>query len=240
MMSRVRPLPEPHNTIDREAGTNFTNSEASGVLSDLELNEPDMVPFGYIAAFVVIFLVAALTFGRRGNASKLDDRPATPYSGFALWQPFQQVPNRVANQSRQGGIAGVITATLGFVLTLLAVVVYARGRFIELAAMQRVALVIAATGQATMVLGILLQLVYRSRALRRSDSTSGNNSPAMPQTMWPSVLPVVPLSTPYSWPVAMPVTTNAGHSSGQIAQLKAQLNCLSQQLDHLSAPPPPG
>jgi hypothetical protein len=141
-----------------------------------------------------------------------------------------------AASNHTGGTAGTITATIGLAVLAVGIAALVRSHWFGQFALRRPGMVIAAVGQGILLLGLSAQAVYKARHAIRSGSNGISRlpPPANPYAgVWPGVVPVLPLHAGYSWPVTVPVAGSSGSHPGQIAQLKAQLACLSQQLDQL-------
>jgi hypothetical protein len=100
----------------------------------------------------------------------------------------------------------------------------------------RPGVMIAAAGQFVLLLGIVaLTLQSRRSASGQTGVGSGlaHGSAVAAQPVVAGTVPYLPLGASHPWSTATSAGAGHGHQSGQIAQLKAQLACLAQQLDHL-------
>lgn len=136
----------------------------------------------------------------------------------------------------RGGLFGALTTTIGLAIIAVGGMAVLRAYAAQHTALMRPGVMIAAIGQFILLLGIVaLTVQSRRQANARTGSALGLVH-AEAIAMLPAVagtVPCMPLGTPYAWQAGTPSIGGQGNQSGQIAQLKAQLACLSQQLDHL-------
>jgi len=134
------------------------------------------------------------------------------------------------------GMLGAMTTVIGLAIVAVGAMAVVRGHWGDHPLLYRPGLMVAAVGQVILLGGIVMLAGQGSRAttvrttweadiiesqldrLRGAVAATAGGAAYSPASAWP----------------AQPSATGHPNVSGQIAQLKAQLACLAQQLDHLS------
>jgi hypothetical protein len=181
---------------------------------------------------IVLVTTRSAPEGRRDpypyGVSNAGDRSSWHYSAGA-----GTAPNTTVSSGRFIRTFTISFAIVGLLFVAIAFVVFGRGISDDRVELRRTGALISAVGQ-----GILLVSLIAHAACKRrpAEPFTGPSVPIAPQpgpaqTAWSSMVPFLPLNV--AWPLSQNGLLGWGGNSGQIAQLKAQLACLSQQLDHL-------
>jgi hypothetical protein len=168
----------------------------------------------YLTLAVLSVATLALLFARRGSirhSTNPGAQSAPVFPGLALWPPpvaaeRESIDDSVAS-NHAGATAGTIMATVGLAVLAVGIVALVRGHLFGQFMLRRPGLFIAAVGQGILLLGLVAQAVYRSRQAVRPRNIASPNSSANP--IWPSVIPIVPLSAGFAWPASMPVVASS-------------------------------
>jgi hypothetical protein len=184
----------------------------------------------YLNMVVLLIAMPVLVLSRRWSSSSGSKNQVSSGVPVSRGQPLS--PTAPGSRDQAGtaasgnarGQVGTIAAMIGLTIAALGIARLVHGHIAGQLASQRPAMLMAAVGQGILLLGITAQLVHRAgRGSRAKSAAESNNASAANPSRgaWPGMVPV-PMNGGY-----------AGHHSGQVAQLKAQLACLSQQLDQL-------
>jgi hypothetical protein len=133
--------------------------------------------------------------------------------------------------------AGTITATVGLAILAVGVTALIRSQWLGQFTLRRPGLIFLAVGQGLLLLGLATRAVHRIRPGVRTGTSAGPIPMVAAPAIWPSVVPMIPMHAGFPW--LQPVANSPSYRStdpGQITQLKAQLEALSQELDKLSQP----
>jgi len=149
-----------------------------------------------------------------------------------------QVPGASAAAGHHAGssLFGALMATVGLAITAVGASAVLRAYVVQQPEMLRPGVTIAAAGQFVLLLGIVALAV---RSAQNGRSRQGGEIEQLQSEVsrmshaLAAAAPWQPFGSAFPVPVFVPATTSGGGNAGQIAQLKAQLACLSQQLDHL-------
>jgi hypothetical protein len=201
---------------------------------------------------LVCMLVLLISRGRPVTA--LDVPPniahiAGQSAGTFGWLPSMVVPSapfaRGVEQPVQSrsGFAGPLTTTIGLAIVAVGATAVLRAQLAAQPALIRPGVVIAAVGQFVLLLGIVA-LTIRNRRLKLARQSAAFSDahvdPLVARSLVAGTIPNMTVGPNFGWPTSIHAAGGHGNQSGQIAQLKAQLACLSQQLDHLGVGETPG
>jgi hypothetical protein len=134
----------------------------------------------------------------------------------------------------RGSVFASLAVTVGLAIIAVGGVAVFRAVAEQQSTLMRPGVAIAAVGQFILLLGIVAMAVRSRRSVASRDGGGLLHArSAAAQPVVASALPYLSLGAGYAWPTPSPRGAGQSGQSGQIAQLKAQLACLSQQLDHL-------
>jgi hypothetical protein len=195
---------------------------------------------GLLAGSMLVFL---LSRGRRAapqTAAAQISQIATHVPG-AFGLPVSMILPAMAqgsageqNARTRGSVFGSLAATVGLAIIAVGGMAVLRAATGQQPTLMRPGVVIAAVGQFVLLLGIVAMAARNRRAANAPDGGGLHYARAVAaQPVVASPLPYLPVNAGYAWPTPPHAAAGQGSQSGQIAQLKAQLACLSQQLDHL-------
>ncbi len=251
----------PDGSTTRQARVSASGSETSHsgilsrILSPALCERLDQLPIEcYPIGGILLVCMLALLISRGRPSTATGAQPtlvnvAGHSAGSFSWQPSLVVPQAACARrvepplQTRGGFAGAITATIGLAIVAVGATAVLRAQVAGQTDLIRPGVTIAAAGQFVLLFGIVA-LTLRSRRLRiaRQSAAFGvaHAAPVVAHPFVAGTVPYMTLGSTFGWPTAAPAPSSPSHQSGQIAQLKAQLACLSQQLDHLGVGETPG
>ena len=220
-----KPEPEPQATV-RSAGWFAWTSRVKGL------------PIEYYLPVLVLLLGVGFMAHSRGRRSTPQGDGSVP---AATSHPVQWPamgsridPDRYREpagaQPAHESMFGAFTTVVGLAVVAVGITAVLRAQLGRQSDLFRPGMVVAAAGQFVLLVGIM---ALAAQSLRRSRTRRAGSLEALTPELAHVMAPAMATSSsfPASWPAAAP----SSNGSGQIAQLKAQLDCLSQQLDHLHA-----
>lgn len=215
-------------------------SVLSGILSPALCERLSALPlecYPVVGLLLGAMLVLLLARGRGTSpqaAAPHVAHVATHLPGAVGWPVSMVLPSAAhtggTDQTTQarGGLFGSLATTVGLAIIAVGAMAVLRSLTAQQPSLMRPGVMIAAAGQFVLLLGIVALAVHgRRSAIVRKVAGFGRSDAVAAQPVVAGTLPYLPIGAGYALP------PSPSNHSGQIAQLKAQLACLSQQLDHL-------
>ena len=206
--------------VERESfeATNATDRGESVGLAEFARGVPEFPPMFYVIGLVLLVCLILLMLPREKRLTSVVEQesnvPAAQSSGPA----------------RSGtSLFGAFATAVGLAVIAVGATAILRAVYFHESSYFRPGLIIAATGQAIVLIGIIaMALIHRTTRSRGAGDMA---------RIEPELNGLHRASAAAAPGTADLAATNPGANAGQIAQLKAQLACLAQQLDHLNVSP---